>query len=118
MSAENFVEAVGHYSDRKTLIKRASATALAATMYLVGSRATPAEAGCFQHGCNLCDPCTSSCPSISCAWCWWGTCHQNPGGSSWHRTLCCEGYRAGGSCYTANCGTGWACSYYGGTGGC
>jgi hypothetical protein len=117
MSTERIAELVGELTDRKTLLARAGAAGLGSMLFVFGARPKAAEAACFEHGCFLCDDCTAPCPPQylldGCAWCWLGNCHTNPGGSSNHRTWCCEGYNAQAHSCVGDCGTGWLCSFFG-----
>lgn len=113
MSAERLAESLGALTDRKGLLRKAGAAGLASALFVMGRRPAPAEAIRFQHGCGLCDTSLASCPTLACTWCWYGDCHTNPGGSSRHRTHCCEGYRSGSHC-AGDCFDHWACSFFGG----
>lgn len=109
------VDSVGELADRKTVLRRGGAAAFAGTLALMGIKASTASAYGSEHGCNLCNP-PGSC-GAACYWCWYGSCHMNAGGSSWHRTQCCEGYSQHGDC-TGGCGGSQHCSRYGGNIGC
>jgi hypothetical protein len=112
--AEQLTEALGGLTDRKTVLRRAGAAGMGVLLGAMGLGARTAEAVQFQHGCSLCDATANpaGCTQLACTWCWYGTCHQNPSGSSNHRTQCCEGYRAGSSC-GGGCADRWACSFFG-----
>ena len=107
MSAEKLALAVGEYTNRKTLLRRAGAAAFGSALVALGIGASPAYA---VAGCSLCAS-PGGCGTLYCAWCWWGTC------ASGTRRLCCEGYRAGSNC-AGGCSSHWACSYVGATKSC
>ena len=108
------IEKIAKKTDRRRFLTRVGGASLAATAGALGVGVETASASCFQHGCNLCDPCTPSCPSnVTCSWCWVGFCHINPGGTYRHRQHCCEGFANSSGC-GADCDGSWKCSYYGG----
>ena len=108
------IKRIAEGTDRRRFLSRAGAASVAVTAGALGLGATPASAGCFEHGCFLCDPCTANCPSnVTCSWCWIGDCHKNPGGCCFHRNYCCEGFANSSGC-GESCGGSWKCSYYGG----
>ena len=112
---ESTIERVGEYTDRRGVLRRGGAAALTLAATMVGVRAAPGGAygihGSATHGCGLCRS-AGSC-SYTCAWCWWGSCHTNVGGSSHHQTQCCEGYSNFSGC-TGGCTSALTCSFYGG----
>jgi hypothetical protein len=117
MSAQQLAEKLGDVTGRRRALTKIAATGIGSALYLIGIRSVTAEATCFQHGCALCDSCTQPCPPTylleGCAWCWLGNCHRNPGGSSWHRTWCCEGHKAPSHC-DGVCDSSWVCSFFDG----
>lgn len=117
MSTETIVRSIGDFASRRRFLSRLGAAGVASALYVGGVRAQEAQAACFEHGCNLCNPCTNGCGGYTCSWCWWGSCHKNPSGGGYHRTLCCEGFGPVSSC-GPRCNNGWVCSFYGGSTGC
>lgn len=116
MSAESIVDAIGEFTDRRGVLKRAGVAAMGTAMVFSGLKPSSALAHpSSTHGCNLCyNP--GSC-SYSCAWRWIGACHTNVGGSSHHVTTCCEGFRSGYACVGTTC-SGVNCPWYGGNSPC
>lgn len=112
------LRAVAEYSDRRTLLRRASQATAVASAALLGVRVTEASAYGAEHGCGLCKPPSGDCYGRRCSWCWWGNCHVNPGGGSAHRTHCCEAYYdSGDNCNSPGC-YGVNCSFFGTNIGC
>jgi len=113
---ESMIKRLGAFTDRRAFLRRGSSTAVGAAAVLVGVNVSEASGHeSRSHGCNLCRS-PSSC-NYTCAWCWWGSCHTNVGGSSHHQTQCCEGYSNYPGC-TGGCTSSLACSFYGGQRGC
>lgn len=113
MNATTLLRAAADYSNRRAFLRRSSQTAALASAAVLGIHVSEASAY-FTHGCGLCqEPTGGDCAGRRCSWCWWGSCHQNPGGSSWHRTHCCEAYyHASDNCNSPGC-VGVDCSFFG-----
>lgn len=111
MSVEKLAETVGEAADRRRFLAKLGGVTLGA-LGLAGLAPAEARANWTQHGCNLCYTPGGCSPEVVCAWCWYGNCHNDGGGSIKHK--CCEGYR--GSRCDGQCPS--SCSYYFGTYAC
>jgi hypothetical protein len=121
MGLEELGRTVSAHTDRRRLLRQACAASVAAVGGMM-ARTRPAGAEPIvdtfsYHGCNLCHaPPTQDgpgCPSLRCAWCWWGNCHGPEGNR--HQNLCCEGYshNSGGRCCDPTECRGVVCSFLG-----
>lgn len=111
MTTLELADRIAAGTGRRGFLARAGAATLGAAAAVLATE-QPAQAVEFWHCCCFCAS-PRSC-SYSCAWCWLGCCHRNPGGSNPHQSYCCEGYNSCANA-TGNCGTGWICSFYGST---
>jgi hypothetical protein len=108
VSTEQLVEITGEVVERKNFLRRAAGASLGAFLGVMGF--PQAAHAIYTHGCGLCDSPGSCPPSMQCAWCWTGDCHNHGGVNRRH--YCCEGYVVGGSGCNGQCHGNQVCSYY------